>query len=182
MKSRTNLSFDSLTNLPPQPLPFDPNDFPKLGIHLSYLPLFIQSCGGRDILKDFTTTEVCEKFLVPMTSSTKSSYCELLLSLKYPEYVNTATVFISHAWKYKFLDVIDSIIFYFEENSATTTSSASSPSLLSPLSPADDTHDHFIWFDLFSNNQHQALNLSFHHFPHSNSTIWSYGHGFRSMG
>ena len=55
------------------------------------------------------------------------------------EAVGLATVFISHAWKYLFLDVVDALLYHFQHES-----------------------DIIIWFDLFSNNQHKAVDLDFH--------------------
>eukprot|EP01042_Synura_sphagnicola_P000244 gene244-252_t len=53
--------------------------------------------------------------------------------------VKPAVVFISHAWKYIFLDVVEALQNHFR-----------------------DEPDAVIWFDLFSNNQHLAPNLDFH--------------------
>jgi len=103
-----------------QPLPFDSTVFPKKGIKLSYLEEFFRECGGRDSLNDLTTTEVCERYIKPITETTQSSYCELMSVLGH-EGVGEATVFISHAWKYKFLDVIDSILQHFGLDLMKTT-------------------------------------------------------------
>jgi tetratricopeptide (TPR) repeat protein len=52
--------------------------------------------------------------------------------------VGEAKVFISHAWKYEFLDVVDALMYHFK-----------------------DEADIIVWFDLFSNNQHKAVDLTF---------------------
>jgi hypothetical protein len=52
--------------------------------------------------------------------------------------VGKAEVFVSHAWKYKFLDVVSALEYHFK-----------------------DTPDIIIWFDLFSNNQHGTGELPF---------------------
>jgi hypothetical protein len=119
------------------PLPFDPHTFPRYGVRLSFLDEFLDECGGRSALEDLTTTEVCEKFIKPVTESSESSYCEFLRELKH-EAVAEATVFISHAWKYKFLEVVDSLAQHFLQ-----------------------TPEVVVWFDLFSNNQHKAVELDF---------------------
>eukprot|EP00298_Acanthocystis_sp_HF-20_P015436 c21142_g1_i1.p1 GENE.c21142_g1_i1~~c21142_g1_i1.p1 ORF type:complete len:170 (-),score=77.39 c21142_g1_i1:37-546(-) len=54
--------------------------FPKLGINLSVFDHFIKQCGGENNLIDLTTTDVCEKYLKPITASSKLSYCEWFLS------------------------------------------------------------------------------------------------------
>ena len=112
--------------------------FPKNGVKLSFVEAFFTLCGGRSALEAMTTTDVCQNFIKPYTNDTQTSYCELLL-LQQHEAVGIATVFISHAWKYQFLDVIDALLFHFKNEP-----------------------DIVIWFDLFSNNQHKAIDLDFH--------------------
>jgi hypothetical protein len=111
--------------------------FPKDGIRLSSINVFYNACGGKDKLIGLTTTEVNEKFLKSITESSQSSYCELLKS-QGDDCVDGASVFISHAWKYEFLHVIDALEYHLR-----------------------DTPDIMIWFDLFSNNQHRATGLDF---------------------
>jgi tetratricopeptide (TPR) repeat protein len=136
-----------------QPLPFDPHTFPRYGVRLSFLDQFLEECGGRSALEDLTTTEVCERFIKPVTESSQSSYCDFLRELKH-EAVSEATVFISHAWKYKFLEVVDSLVHHFLQ----------SPEVV-------------VWFDLFSNNQHKAVELDFSYWATTfQSAIQQFGH------
>jgi len=111
--------------------------FPKDGIRLSFLAEFVLLCGGPAALQGLTTTDVNEKFVKPMTAATQQSFCEMLRSQSSPN-VALAHTFISHAWKYEFLDVVDALQFHFQ-----------------------DSPDVVIWFDLFSNNQHKAVDLDF---------------------
>lgn len=111
--------------------------FPKLGVKLSFVEEFIEFCNGRQRFDDLTTTDVCENFIKPLTSDAKCSFCEMLEHSNHPA-VGVATVFISHAWKYRFLDVIEALQYHFK-----------------------DSPDIVIWFDLFSNNQHKAISLDF---------------------
>jgi hypothetical protein len=122
-----------------QPLPFDPHTFPRHGVRLSFLDQFLQDCGGRAALEGLTTTEVCDQFIKPMTESSQSSYCDFLREIEH-EAVGEATVFISHAWKYNFLDVVDSLTHHFGQTLEAEV---------------------VVWFDLFSNNQHKAVDLDF---------------------
>lgn len=110
---------------------------PQFGVKLSFAQEFIDACGGTDALSQFTTNDVCEKFVKPMTSQYRVSYCDYLKALNHPS-VGKAEVFISHAWKYNFLDVITALQHHF----------VNKPDII-------------IWFDLFSNNQHKALNYEF---------------------
>jgi tetratricopeptide (TPR) repeat protein len=125
--------------------------FSKQGISLSYLLNdFVEECGGNEVLKGLSTTEVCNSFVKPATKEFQSSYCDMLLEQQKQKTehdvndndnvaaVDRATVFISHAWKYEFLHVLDALKDHFK-----------------------DEPDTIIWFDLFSNNQHKASDLPY---------------------
>ena len=125
--------------------------FSKQGISLSYLLNdFVEECGGNEVLKGLSTTEVCNTFVKPATKEFQSSYCDMLLEQQKQKTehdvndndnvaaVDRATVFISHAWKYEFLHVLDALKDHFK-----------------------DEPDTIIWFDLFSNNQHKASDLPY---------------------
>jgi hypothetical protein len=136
-----------------EPLPFDSHTFPRYGVRLSFLNQFLQECGGRAALNNLTTTEVCDKFIKPVTKSSQSSYCEYLRVLEH-EAVGEATVFISHAWQYKFLEVVDSLTHHFLHQLEVV-----------------------LWFDLFSNNQHKAIDLDFSYWATTfQSAIQTFGH------
>jgi len=127
---------------PPPPPPGDvgapaTNDFPTRGVRLSYFNKFI---AGKAIM-DMTTTEVCTSFVKPATEATKCSFIELLDSEHHPD-VGEAQIFISHAWKYKFLDVVSAMKSHFKKM---------------PVAQRDP----IVWFDLFCNNQHKAVTLGF---------------------
>ena len=111
--------------------------FPTKGIKLSYIHEFYTICGGREAIKELTTTDINEIHQKKITEPHKLSLCDYLSYLNHPA-VGEATVFISHAWKYKFVDVMDALEYYFQDNL-----------------------DVIIWFDLFSNNQHIAIDLDF---------------------
>jgi len=98
---------------------------------------FYDRCGCKEDLEGLTTSEVCDLFVKPQTECCRSSYCEMLESQHHPA-VGIATVFISHAWEYIFLDVICALEYFFREQP-----------------------DIIIWFDLFTNNQHRAADLDF---------------------
>jgi len=113
--------------------------FPKRGIKLIHFNDFIiKYCGGENVIQGWTTTDICEKIVKPLTLSSQSSYCDLLLNQGYNDIVMIGQVFISHAWKYVFLDVVNALMYHFRDNL-----------------------DIIIWFDLFSNNQHKAVDLDF---------------------
>jgi tetratricopeptide (TPR) repeat protein len=129
------------------------SSFPKHGVKLRHYDEFIQLCGGRNRLKGLTTTDVCDQFIKPMTMHIQGSYCDLLTQQNHPA-VGTARVFISHAWKYKFLDVMDALLYHFRHDTSI-----------------------IIWFDLFSNNQHFTMDYDFSWWSNTfKSAIAEFGH------
>ncbi len=109
------------------------SDLSRFGVRLSYLQEFIKSYGGRPLLENMTTSEVTERFV---TEKSKLSLCEQLISDGNGDtFVATAKVFLSHAWKYPFLDVVDAIERHF-------------------LGSMDA--DPVVWFDVFSVSQHKS--------------------------
>jgi hypothetical protein len=119
------LSSLNLQTLPPVSL---------AGISLRYLQdEFIAQCGGRNALENKSTTDLCNQYILPITQPYQCSFCDLLQAHHHYAYHHTADVFISHAWSYKFLDVIDILCDHFQGQ--------------------DDV---VIWFDVFSNNQHHG--------------------------
>jgi tetratricopeptide (TPR) repeat protein len=114
--------------------------FSLLGVRLAFFDEFIQSNGGRAAFVGKTTTDVNTSFLVPATAASKLSMCDQLVSLGRCDVVGKATWFISHAWKFHFLDVFDSLLSYFCPNAGDDASSC----------------QEIVWFDMFSNSQHDT--------------------------
>ncbi|XRB19427.1 coatomer subunit epsilon [Pseudoscourfieldia marina] len=79
-----------------------------------------------------TTNDVCFGIVKPATEHVRTSYAKMLENTQ-PGEVQDATVFVSHAWKYTFVDVVDA---------------------LSSLS-----ENAFVWFDVFTVNQHASLQV-----------------------
>ena len=116
------------------------SDLSRSGVRLSYLKVFVDMCGGRDKLKGKTTDEVMEEYVKPPTAKTKLSWCDYLMSEgDGGKYVATAEVFLSHAWKYAFLDVVDAVQRHFK----------------------DSGEDPSIWFDIWSVSQHKSSSRDF---------------------
>ena len=112
-------------------------EFQRKGVSMHHFYEFMEKCGGRHTLEGLTTGDICEKFVKPMTESTQSSYCDHFGS-SLPDDIVPATVFVSHAWKYKFLHVICALENHFKVNHSTT----------------DKNKQLILWFDLFTNCQH----------------------------
>eukprot|EP01040_Poterioochromonas_malhamensis_P015490 gene15490-17344_t len=110
---------------------------PKQGIKLSYLLDFVRENGGVSKFQNLTTLDVCTNIIKPKTLAAKLSYCEwLIVNHPVAETVKPANVFISHAWLYKFLDVINALQDHFKDSLQAT----------------------IVWIDIFSVNQHITAN------------------------
>lgn len=142
---------------------FDTKYFPKLGIKISFIQELIGACScqcttttttitndgqsvitattstvrGRDAIQEFTSTDMCDRLIMPFTQPYKLSFCELLSQCGHSG-VGPAQVFVSHAWRYKFLDVYDALVTFFH-----------------------DKLDTIVWFDVLSVNQHNRCDKSF---------------------
>ena len=111
--------------------------------------------GGQDFVfgKGFTdangepatTTQVCMQLVKSLTQGARTS---LALCLKHlgvkgdggHPFVSEASVFVSHAWGYYAKDAFDSMEAYAEEKAKEGTIV-------------------YFWFDIFTNDQHDALKL-----------------------
>ena len=98
----------------------------------------------RDLLDEYqgqltglTTSQVCEQIIMPKTKNGQLSYVDYLK--KTNQNGQVANVFISHAWKFVFLEVVNAILYHFRDEEETVV----------------------VWFDLFSNNQHKAPDNDF---------------------
>ena len=96
------------------------------------------------VLEGMRTSDVCDKYIKPVTDGAMSSYCEYLVAQGYKSCrgsaVGIATVFISHAWKCLFLDVVDALEYHFRTE----------PDLI-------------VWFDLFRYGDYHSLDTTYHH-------------------
>ena len=79
-----------------------------LGVKFSYFEQFITENGGRAAFEGKTTAEINATVLVSFGTKNKVSICQQLRH-KNSTYVGKPTWFISHAWSYKFLDVVEAV-------------------------------------------------------------------------
>lgn len=110
------------------------SQIPFWGISLVGIDKFssqIAQMWGENI-DSLCTSDIVQKYFLPMTilNGRKLSYCELNID---QAFVGTATVFVSHAWSHKFVDVVAALRQWSLRNSSVKT---------------------YFWFDVFSNNQH----------------------------
>jgi hypothetical protein len=111
--------------------------FRNLGVSLEFLEEFLNNLfpEGREAFEHLSTHEVCEELIKPVTVLQNLSLCEVLEQRKCSE-IGEATVFVSHVWQYRFLDLVDSLILRF-----------------SGLEPPKRAKVR-LWIDVFSVNQH----------------------------
>ena len=104
------------------------SQYPIEGIKLSFLNKFIKECGGRSLLEGLSTVDVIILFVKPLMTHEISTYCDYLKTIE-RQSVGDAEVYISHALKFTFLEVVDTLQSHFA-----------------------DSPDIFIWIDIFSKN------------------------------
>ncbi|KAF0699695.1 Aste57867_9744 [Aphanomyces stellatus] len=110
-----------------------------LGLTIGYFKHLVALHGGRDAFLGMSTATVCKRFVMPYTATTKLSLVEHVRG-HHPhgdKYVKPATWFVSHAWRYVFLDVVDALSDFMDEQS-------------------DDGDATAVWFCAFNNNQHEV--------------------------
>jgi tetratricopeptide (TPR) repeat protein len=96
------------------PLGFDCTDqLSLLGLTMSSLLKFVDSCGGLNALNGLSTEDVSNKFIASVANETPSSYCERMLPLSAAESITgafaDANVFICHARSELFSDLVASL-------------------------------------------------------------------------
>jgi hypothetical protein len=118
-----------------------PDDHVSLGVSAGFLR-DLQTTLTTD--PDITTEKLCEAVIKPATLTQRCAFLATLRgrtdSSGKPS-IGRATVFVSHAWRYRVSDVIDTML---------------------DFASADPDTDHYFWFDVFVNNQHaEGLNHPF---------------------
>lgn len=58
--------------------------FPTKGVKLSFINDFYELCGGKEKIKDCTTTDINEVYQKKITEKYKLSFCEYLCQLQHP--------------------------------------------------------------------------------------------------
>ena len=104
------------------------------GFPFPFVREFIDANGGEAAFEGLTTDEVKDRFIVPQTQATKLSLCEQMKQSGDAR-IQPATWFVSHAWKYKFLDLFKALEAFFADKGGVV----------------------IIWLDLFSTSQHSTF-------------------------
>jgi lipopolysaccharide biosynthesis regulator YciM len=104
------------------------------GIPLPFLRELIDGNGGEAKFEGLTTDDVKDRFIVPKTVATQLSLCAQMKQAGDAR-VQPATWFVSHAWRYKFLDLVKALEAFFAHKGGVI----------------------IIWLDLFSTSQHSTF-------------------------
>ena len=103
-----------------------------IGIHASVFFSLHRKYPGA-----VTSQKLCNKFIKPATKKRRCAYVDILQEQS-PDALGPATCFISHAWRRPFADIVDAVEQFERKHPGT-----------------------FYWFDLFTNNQHEAVSFPF---------------------
>jgi len=112
----------------------------KKGVNI---PFLVKIAAKVD--PEWKTSDVCTEVVLPATEFRKVAYYQLdenETDEKGNKMIGEADYFCSHAWKYKFINVVDALKQFCK---------------IKGLNPEQT----YIWFDLFINNQHSAPNLTY---------------------
>jgi hypothetical protein len=92
-----------------------PSAPPLEGISLAGFRKLFELHGGRAAFELLSTDDVKKNFVLPATEARRCAYVDLLRSGT-PLYVAKANAFASHAYGYKFVDVIDALAAWEERH------------------------------------------------------------------
>ena len=108
-------------------------------MHIAAIQKFLNDNEDK-IQSKWTTSDFNGNIVKPQTEGTNEPYIELYKNTKDAEsgkpLVAPATVVISHAWKYEFVDVVVNVM----------------------KQHAQENPDAYFWFDLFTNDQNVSNN------------------------
>ena len=116
-----------------------------MGVSATFIRHFIQQYGVKG---NMTTEQVCDTIITQATAARKCTYIDLLegqLDDQGKPFTGPATVFVSHAWSCKTLDVFATMLGFADKD-------------------GEDGSEVFFWFDAFCNNQHDLASKPFEWF------------------
>lgn len=110
------------------------DDLPMDGLPLCFLHEFICDNGGEVAFQGLSSDDVKNRFVLPYTRNTRLSMCAQM-SQEGDIRIKPATWFVSHAWRYEFLDLVAALDSFFDHS----------------------TCDVVLWIDIFSVSQHETF-------------------------
>ena len=113
------------------------SDFPSMGVNALLLKAF-RSRWSSVIGEQWTTSQVCNQLIKPLTSRSRGSLCHDLFESGSAD-VGEANMFFSHVWTDKFWNLVDAVLQLIEERGSAALQTT------------------YIWFDVFSTSQHMSV-------------------------
>ncbi|TPX76320.1 hypothetical protein CcCBS67573_g02396 [Chytriomyces confervae] len=110
------------------------------GLPFSHFHVLINEWGGKEAVAGMTTAKVCETFIKPMTRDGGKSLCATYAegcNIERQGLLGKADWFVSHSWGSPFLDTVNALDDFFSDKGL-------------------DLDKTMVWFDLFSNGQHDT--------------------------
>ena len=113
------------------------SDWPTLGVNGMFLKAFKLRWQGV-IGEQWTTSQVCNQLIKPLTSLSCDSFCDPAAAAGTPG-VAKANMFLSHVWTDRFLDSVDAVLQVIETGGSSALQNT------------------YVWFDVFSTSQHSSI-------------------------
>jgi hypothetical protein len=143
---------------PPKPTAADDIAIEQRGVSAKALVSLKQDILATfgEAANDMTTSDACNFFIKPLLQDTPSfSLLDAMTKQSPSVVIGRANRFVSHAWRYSFLQVLDGLIAYAEQQ--------------------DDAI--YFWLDVCCNNQHSATNLPYEWWSNTfSASIAAIGH------
>jgi hypothetical protein len=86
-------------------VPLGDDSFPMVGCSISLMVDFVEEHGGKQAFDGLTTHDVKNLFVLPATAVTQQSLCQQLQA-RGDSRIGRPCFFVSHAWKYQFLKLL----------------------------------------------------------------------------
>ena len=91
-----------------------PTPFQWTGFRSLSFASLLTPTGGEAAFEGLTTDEVKDRFIKPQTQATELSLCAQMKQAGDAR-IQPATWFVSHAWKYKFMDLFKALEAFFAD-------------------------------------------------------------------
>lgn len=111
----------------------DDDSFPMIGSSISMLLSFVEDNGGAAAFEGMTTDDVKNRFVLPATAETQQSICQQLHAAG-DNRIGRPSWFVSHAWKYTFLQLLQ--VKWFSSSTNQSPTSYRTPFPPPPSTPA----------------------------------------------
>jgi hypothetical protein len=86
-------------------VPPDDDSFPLIGCSVKLIVDFVEEHGGKPAFHGLTTDDVKTRFVLSETAVTQQSLCQQLHE-RGDKRIGRPSFFVSHAWKYPFLNLV----------------------------------------------------------------------------